>query len=89
MSEVVLFTTVSMFSSSCYLSFTRVIAILSGYIERYGKDDLFRNTIREKCSSYLVRRKNSSESDCEILVNMKLGIENIDKVQDQGTKKQL
>ncbi|XP_061356012.1 putative E3 ubiquitin-protein ligase LIN [Gastrolobium bilobum] len=67
-----------------------VIAILSGYIGRYVKDDCFRKIILDKCISCLVRRRNGSESDNEILVNMKLGMENIDKlVQDQGTKKEL
>ncbi|KAK7362486.1 hypothetical protein VNO77_04601 [Canavalia gladiata] len=75
-----------------------VIAILSGYVGRYVKDDLFRKTMRHKCNSYLVRRRrNGSESDDdddddddEVLVNMKQGMENIDKlVQDQGTKKEI
>lgn len=72
-----------------------VITILSDYIGRYIQDSFFRKTIFEKCNSYLVRRKNSSESESdsenEILVNMKLCLENIDKlVQDQGsTKKEL
>ncbi|TKY58966.1 putative E3 ubiquitin-protein ligase LIN-2 [Spatholobus suberectus] len=67
-----------------------VIAILSGYIGRYVKDDHFRKTVRDKCNSYLVRRRNGSGSDDEVLENMKLGMENIDKlVQDQGTKKEI
>ncbi|CAL0313612.1 unnamed protein product [Lupinus luteus] len=67
-----------------------VIAILSGYIGRYIKDGLFRKRIRDKCNSYLVRRSKYTESDDEILLKMKLGMENIDKiVQDKGTKKEV
>ncbi|KAE9597325.1 hypothetical protein Lalb_Chr16g0385351 [Lupinus albus] len=67
-----------------------VIAIISGYIGRYIKDGLFRKRIRDKCNSYLVRRSKYSESDYEIVLNMKLGMENIDKlVQYQGTKKEV
>ncbi|KAJ1386761.1 Armadillo-type fold [Sesbania bispinosa] len=68
-----------------------VIAILSGYIGRYIKDDYFRIMIRDKCNAYLVRRRNGSESeDDEIIVKMKLGMENIDKlVGDQVTNKEL
>ncbi|XP_019422880.1 PREDICTED: putative E3 ubiquitin-protein ligase LIN isoform X2 [Lupinus angustifolius] len=67
-----------------------VIAILSGYIGRYIKDGFFRKRIRDKCNSYLVRRSKYSESDYEILLKMKLGMENIDKlVQGQGTKKEV
>lgn len=67
-----------------------VIAILSGYIGRYVKDGFFRKIIRDKCNSYLVRRRKYLEPDDEILVKMKLGMENIDKlVQDQGTKKEV
>lgn len=71
-----------------------LISILSDYVGRYIKDSFFRKTIFEKCNSYLVRRKNSSESksdnenENEILVNMKHCLENIDKlVQDQGSTK--
>ncbi|CAJ1939694.1 unnamed protein product [Sphenostylis stenocarpa] len=67
-----------------------VVAILSGYIGRYVKDDNFREIVKDKCSSYLVRRRNGSGSEDEVLVNMKLGMENIDKlVQDQGTRKEI
>ncbi|XP_020238343.1 uncharacterized protein LOC109817496 isoform X2 [Cajanus cajan] len=67
-----------------------VVAILSGYVGRYVKDDHFRKRVRDKCNSYLVRRKNGSGSDDEVLVNMKQGMENIDKlVQDQWTKKEM
>lgn len=65
-----------------------VIAVLSGYIGRYVKDDHFRRTIREKCNSFLERRiKDSSD---QIFVNMELGMEKVDRlVEDQGTKKQV
>ncbi|KAL2344665.1 hypothetical protein Fmac_005950 [Flemingia macrophylla] len=67
-----------------------VVAILSGYIGRYVKDDHFRKRVRDKCNSYLVRRRNGSGSEDEVLVNMKQALENIDKlVQDQGTKKDM
>lgn len=80
-----------------------VIAILSGYIGNYIKDDCFRKTIREKFNSCLMsgrrrrrRRKDSDDDDDDdddegILVNMEMGMESIDRlVQDnQGSKKQV
>ncbi|XP_019419627.1 PREDICTED: putative E3 ubiquitin-protein ligase LIN isoform X2 [Lupinus angustifolius] len=64
-----------------------VIAILSGYVGRYVKDEHFRGTIREKCNSVLERRIKDS-SDDEFFVNMELGMEKVDRlVEDQGTKK--
>ncbi|KAE9594813.1 hypothetical protein Lalb_Chr18g0057761 [Lupinus albus] len=64
-----------------------VIAILSGYIGRYVKDEHFRRTIREKCNSVLERRIKDS-SDDEFFVNMEFGMEKVDRlVEDQGTKK--
>ncbi|KAK7246098.1 hypothetical protein RIF29_40957 [Crotalaria pallida] len=64
-----------------------VIAILSGYIGRYVKDEHFRRTIREKCNSVLERRMKDS-SDDEVFVNMELGMEKIDRLlEDQRTKK--
>lgn len=68
-----------------------VVSVLSGYIGRYVKDDHFRKIVRDKCSSYLIRRRNGSGSEDEVLVNMKLGMENIDRlVQDQGrTRKEM
>ncbi|KAJ1420941.1 Armadillo-type fold [Sesbania bispinosa] len=65
-----------------------VIAILSGYIGRYVKDGHFRKTIREKCTSFLDRRRKDSGN--EIFVNMELAMEEVDRlVKDQGTKKQV
>ncbi|KAK6264394.1 hypothetical protein SCA6_019828 [Theobroma cacao] len=65
-----------------------VISILGGYIGRYIKDESFREMIKEKCNSCLVRRKNGSDNG--IFVNMELGIESIDKlVEDRGNKKEL
>ncbi|KAG2409288.1 uncharacterized protein HKW66_Vig0041100 [Vigna angularis] len=67
-----------------------VVSILSGYIGRFLKDDHFRKIVRDKCSSYLIRRRNGSGSEDEVLVNMKLAMENIYKlVQDQGTRKEI
>ncbi|XWS19934.1 hypothetical protein CRYUN_Cryun31cG0058700 [Craigia yunnanensis] len=65
-----------------------VISILGGYIGRYIQDENFREMIKEKCNSCLVRRKNGSDNG--IFVNMELGIESIDKlVEDRGNKKEL
>lgn len=74
-----------------------VISILSGYIGRYIKDGLFRETIRDKCNSYLARRRRRingtskpDDDQNQVLVKMKLGMEDIDKlVRDQGTKKEM
>ncbi|XP_068468413.1 putative E3 ubiquitin-protein ligase LIN isoform X1 [Phaseolus vulgaris] len=67
-----------------------VVSVLSGYIGRYVKDDHFRKVLRDKCSSYLIRRRNGSGSEDEVLVNMKLGMENIHRLaQDQGTRKEI
>lgn len=62
---------------------TAVVGILSGYIGRYVKDYSFRKTIREKCTSFLDRRR-KKDSDDEIFMNMELSIEKIDRlVEDQ------
>ncbi|KAG2688106.1 hypothetical protein I3760_09G078600 [Carya illinoinensis] len=62
-----------------------VISILSGYIGRYVKDVNFRETLREKCKSCLVRKKKEPDHN-GILRNLELGIENVEKlVEDQGT----
>ncbi|XP_041023424.1 putative E3 ubiquitin-protein ligase LIN isoform X2 [Juglans microcarpa x Juglans regia] len=62
-----------------------VISILSGYIGRYVKDVNFRETLREKCKSCLVRKKKEPDHN-GILVNVELGIESVEKlVEDQGT----
>lgn len=73
-----------------------VIAILSGYIGRYVKDDGFRKTIIEKCTSLLDRRrrkKDDSGGGNEVFVNMEMGMEKIDRLveeEDQGgAKKQV
>ncbi|KAI9126620.1 hypothetical protein K1719_002216 [Acacia pycnantha] len=64
-----------------------VIAILSGYIGNYKNDVSFRETIREKCNSCLMSTQ-KNESDNQILANLEIGMENIDRlVQDQGLKK--
>ncbi|KAJ6748210.1 hypothetical protein OIU79_029348 [Salix purpurea] len=65
-----------------------VVSILSGYIGRYIKDVIFREMIREKCSSCLVRR--SLGSDDGIFVNMVLGMETIEKVvEEKATGKEV
>ncbi|GKU92689.1 hypothetical protein SLEP1_g6388 [Rubroshorea leprosula] len=65
-----------------------VISILSGYIGRYLKDQNFRQMIREKCKSCLVKRK--MESDNGTFANVEQGIESVDKlVEHPGTKKEL
>ncbi|XVF25366.1 hypothetical protein REPUB_Repub13aG0206600 [Reevesia pubescens] len=65
-----------------------VISILGGYSGRYIKDESFREMIKEKCNSCLVRRKTGSDNG--IFVNMELGIESIDKlIEDRGSKKEL
>ncbi|KAJ6417893.1 hypothetical protein OIU84_001304 [Salix udensis] len=55
---------------------------------RYIKDVIFREMIREKCSSCLVRR--SLGSDDGIFVNMVLGMETIEKVvEEKATGKEV
>ncbi|KAI3761771.1 hypothetical protein L1987_52193 [Smallanthus sonchifolius] len=57
-----------------------VISILSGYAGKYLKDKGFRDSLREKCCSCLVRRN----------PNMELGIESIEKLIDNpGTVKEM
>ncbi|XP_014519004.1 putative E3 ubiquitin-protein ligase LIN isoform X1 [Vigna radiata var. radiata] len=66
-----------------------VIAVLSGYIGRYVKDDIFRKTIREKCCSLLDRRRRK-DAGHEVFVNMELGMKKIDRlVESQGTMEQV
>ncbi|KAK6917052.1 hypothetical protein RJ641_017803 [Dillenia turbinata] len=65
-----------------------VISILGSYIGRYSKDENFRRTIREKCSSCLQRRNKDSDSN-GIFANLELGIESIETlIQNQGSPKQ-
>lgn len=66
-----------------------VVSILSGYVGQYLRDKNFRETIREKCYSCLVRRK-EEDSDNGIFANMELGIESIERlVEIPGTKSEL
>ncbi|CAK7336954.1 unnamed protein product [Dovyalis caffra] len=65
-----------------------VVSILSGYIGRYIKDVSFREVIREKCNSCLVRR--SKGSDDGVFGNLELGMERIEKlVEVQATRKEM
>ncbi|XP_004486432.1 putative E3 ubiquitin-protein ligase LIN isoform X2 [Cicer arietinum] len=73
-------------------SISTMIGILSGYIGRYVKDETFRRTIREKCSSFLDRTKTRNDlgdDENEIFVKMEFCIEKIDRLilKIQGTKK--
>ncbi|CAH1429904.1 unnamed protein product [Lactuca virosa] len=66
-----------------------VISILSGYAGKYLKDKDFRDSLRNKCQSCLVRRSNGL-SDNGVFANMELGIESIEKLIDNpGTIKEL
>lgn len=66
-----------------------VISILSGYAGKYIKDQTFRDLLREKCCSCLVRTSNGL-SDNGVFANMELGIESIEKLIDNpGTVKEL
>lgn len=56
-----------------------VISILSGYVGQYSRDKNFRETIREKCYSCFVKRKNYSP-DNGVFANMELGIQSIERV---------
>ncbi|XWS16050.1 hypothetical protein CRYUN_Cryun34aG0052600 [Craigia yunnanensis] len=70
------------------VSIRAVISILGGYTGRYIQDESFREMIKEKCNSCLVKRTNGSDNG--IFVNMELGIKSIDKlVEDRGNKKEL
>ncbi|GAV62263.1 hypothetical protein CFOL_v3_05787 [Cephalotus follicularis] len=65
-----------------------VVSILSGYIGRYIKDESFREMIREKCNTCLMKKM--KDSDNGIFANMELGIDTIEKlVFDKGTKQEL
>ncbi|KAJ6882727.1 hypothetical protein NC651_029111 [Populus alba x Populus x berolinensis] len=65
-----------------------VVSILSGYIGRYIKDVSFREMIREKCNSCLVRR--SKGSDDGNFVNMEVGMESIEKLaEEKATRKEV
>ncbi|KAK7303523.1 hypothetical protein RJT34_14430 [Clitoria ternatea] len=66
-----------------------VIAILSGYIGRYVKDNHFRRIIQHKCESLLDKRKIKDSGD-EIFVNMELGMKKVDGlVENQGTNEKV
>ncbi|KAK7331236.1 hypothetical protein VNO77_25455 [Canavalia gladiata] len=69
-----------------------VIAILSGYIGRYVKDDHFREKIRDKCDSFLDkrRRRRKDSGDDEAFVKMELGMKKVDRlIEIQGRKEQV
>ncbi|MED6109345.1 hypothetical protein PIB30_032565 [Stylosanthes scabra] len=71
-----------------------VMKILSGYIGRYVKDELFRRTIRERCSSVMerrTRRRRREDSDDEVLENLEMGMEKVDKLieEDHGRLRQV
>lgn len=67
-----------------------VISILSGYAGKYIKDQTFRDLLREKCCSCLVRTSHDGLSDNGVFANMELGIESIEKLIDNpGTVKEL
>ncbi|XP_057970871.1 putative E3 ubiquitin-protein ligase LIN isoform X2 [Malania oleifera] len=53
-----------------------VVSILSGYIGRYLKEETFRETLREKCSSCL--RKEKKDLNGGILADMEMGIQSIE-----------
>ncbi|KAI7739869.1 hypothetical protein M8C21_030230, partial [Ambrosia artemisiifolia] len=61
-----------------------VISILSGYAGKYVKDKSFRDSLREKCCSCIMRTANG------LLDNMELGIESVEKLIDNpGTVKEM
>lgn len=65
-----------------------VVSILGGFVGRYIKDVNFREALKDKCRSCLVRRR--KEPDNGIFANMELGMKSIDKLVDyQGKKKEL
>ncbi|KAM7272126.1 hypothetical protein ACFE04_031340 [Oxalis oulophora] len=67
-----------------------VIGILSGYIGKYTKDESFRELIREKVSSCLVKKTDYSESENGVFSNLLLGILSIEKlVLGKSTKQDL
>ncbi|CAN1327669.1 Putative E3 ubiquitin-protein ligase LIN-2 [Linum perenne] len=57
-----------------------IVSILSGYVGRYGNDAAFRRSIREKCSSCLVRNLNDENP---ILTNIELAVRDIDATMFQ------
>ncbi|KAL4380712.1 hypothetical protein S83_011437 [Arachis hypogaea] len=65
-----------------------VMKILSGYIGRYVKDELFRRKIRERCSSVMERRR--EDSNDEVFENLEMGMGKVDKlVEDHGRMRQV
>ncbi|XP_043701212.1 putative E3 ubiquitin-protein ligase LIN-1 [Telopea speciosissima] len=57
-----------------------VISILTGYIGRFSKDQNFRETLRAKCYSCLVMRKEGLDDG--VLANIELGIRSVEKVAE-------
>ncbi|KAJ4827018.1 hypothetical protein Tsubulata_025858 [Turnera subulata] len=64
-----------------------VVSILGGYIGRYVKDSSFRQMIRDKCNSCLLR--GGKDSDNEIFTNLEMGMESIDGLVEDETGKEL
>ncbi|XP_031404070.1 putative E3 ubiquitin-protein ligase LIN [Punica granatum] len=71
-----------------------VVSILGGYIGQYLRDQGFRATIREKCSSCLGRNRTEEIDHKGIFANLESGIESIENLvacsgSDQGAGKEL
>ncbi|KAH6756933.1 Pentatricopeptide repeat superfamily protein [Perilla frutescens var. hirtella] len=65
-----------------------MVAILSGYVGQYLKDEAFRLNTREKCRSCFERRRRRRKaSDGEIFSHMEMGIQSIERLVENSEMK--
>lgn len=58
-----------------------VVSILSGYVGRYSKDEIFREMVRKKCNPCLVRK---GEMESGIFSNLEMGMKSVDRLVEEG-----
>ncbi|KAF0919424.1 hypothetical protein E2562_029456 [Oryza meyeriana var. granulata] len=61
-----------------------VVAMLSGYVGRFMKDEGFRRGLREKCAACLAPAASRRGAGHAVLANLELGIESIERLAADG-----
>ncbi|KAG8069870.1 hypothetical protein GUJ93_ZPchr0006g43068 [Zizania palustris] len=61
-----------------------VVAMLSGYVGRFMKDEGFRRGLREKCAACLAPAASRRGAGLAVLANLELGIESIERLAADG-----
>ncbi|XP_006648350.3 putative E3 ubiquitin-protein ligase LIN-1 [Oryza brachyantha] len=61
-----------------------VVAMLSGYVGRFVRDEGFRRGLREKCAACLAPAASRRGAGHAVLANLELGIESIERLAAEG-----